>query len=107
MTPSPTSALSLLFAVLLDASEAWRGLRMRGEIVASLKQLAADPHSTRHDPELARIGSFPMLKPSSRMLGSCSHKAEQTHNRVNASGLAFYSGLSRGAGTSSPSPFPA
>jgi len=57
VTASPTSALSLLFAVLVDAPEAWRGLRMRGETVARLTQLAAHPDGIRHDPELTKLAA--------------------------------------------------
>ena len=55
--PSEASGMALLFAVLVDASEGWRGVRMRADIVARLKQLAADPDSTWRDPDLAKLAA--------------------------------------------------
>jgi len=49
--------LSLLFAVLIDASEGWRGVRMRADIVARLRQLAVDPDSAWPDPDLAKLAA--------------------------------------------------
>jgi putative transposase len=54
---SEASGLSLLFAVLVDASEGWRGVRMRADIVARLNQLAVDPDSAWHDPDLAKLAA--------------------------------------------------
>jgi hypothetical protein len=47
--------LSPLFAVLVDASEGCRGVRMRANIVAWLRQLAVDPDSAWPDPDLATL----------------------------------------------------
>jgi hypothetical protein len=46
-----------LFAVLVDASEGWHGVRMRADIAARLKQLALDPDSAWHDPDLAKLAA--------------------------------------------------
>jgi len=54
---SEASGLSLLFAVLVDASEGWRGVRMRADIAARLNQLAVDPDSAWHDPDLAKLAA--------------------------------------------------
>jgi len=55
--PSEASGMALLLAVLVDASEGWRGVRMRGDIIARLKQLAVDPDSTWNDPDLAKLAA--------------------------------------------------
>jgi transposase-like protein len=55
--PSEASGMALLFAVLIDASEGWRGVRMRADLVAPLKQLAADPDSTWREPDLAKMAA--------------------------------------------------
>jgi len=55
--PSEASGMALLFAVLIDSSEGWRGVRMRGDIIARLKQLAVDPDSTWNDPDLAKLAA--------------------------------------------------
>jgi len=52
---SESSGLSLVFAVLVDASEGWRGVRMKPYIEQRLVQLHKDPDSTWVDPELARL----------------------------------------------------
>jgi len=50
---SEGSGLALMFAVLVDASEGWRGVRMRPYIEQRLKQMAVDPDSAWEDPDLA------------------------------------------------------
>jgi len=52
---SEQSGLSLLYAVLVDASEGWHGLRMREDVVARLKQMIVDPNSQWNDPEVAKL----------------------------------------------------
>jgi transposase-like protein len=54
---SETSGLSLMFAVLVDASEGWRGVRMKPYIEERLKQMAVDPDSAWEDPELAKLAA--------------------------------------------------
>jgi transposase-like protein len=49
---SEASGLSLVFAVLVDASEGWRGVRMTPYIEGRLKQMAIDPGSEWEDPDL-------------------------------------------------------
>ena len=55
--PTEASGIALVFAVLVDASDRWRGVRMRGDITARLKQLAVDPDSSWHDPDLATLAA--------------------------------------------------
>jgi len=52
---SEASGLSLMFAVLFDASEGWRGVRMTPYIEERLKQMAVDPDSPWVDPDLAKF----------------------------------------------------
>ena len=61
---SEASGLSLVFAVLVDASEGWRGVpacashadrRMKPYLEQRLRQIAKDPESTWEDPDLARL----------------------------------------------------
>lgn len=47
--------LSLVFALLVDASERWRGGQMQADIVARLDQPAVDPDSAWPDPDLATL----------------------------------------------------
>jgi putative transposase len=54
---SEASGLSLMFAVLVDASEGWRGVRMKPHIEARLKQMALDPDSAWEDPDLAKLAA--------------------------------------------------
>jgi len=54
---SETSGLSLMFAVLVDASEGWRGVRMKPYIEDRLTQMIANPDSHWEDPDLARIAA--------------------------------------------------
>ena len=54
---SEASGLSLVFAVLVDASEGWRGVRMKPYLEQRLREIAADPDSTWEDPDLARLAA--------------------------------------------------
>ena len=54
---SEASGLSLVFAVLVDASEGWRGVRMKPYLEQRLRQIAKDPESTWEDPDLARLAA--------------------------------------------------
>lgn len=54
---SEASGLSLVFAVLVDASEDWRGVRMKPYIEERLKQMVVDPGSDWEDPDLKRLAA--------------------------------------------------
>ena len=54
---SEDSGLTLLFAVLLDASEGWHGLRMNDALRGRLEAMRADPDSTWEDPDLADLAA--------------------------------------------------
>lgn len=54
---SEASGLSLTFAVLVDASEGWRGVRMKPYLEERLRQMAEDPDSEWEDPDLARLAA--------------------------------------------------
>lgn len=54
---SESSALSLVFAVLLDTSENWRGVRMKPYIEQRLNQLRLEPESQWEDPDLAKLAA--------------------------------------------------
>ena len=54
---SETSGLCLVFAVLVDASEGWRGVRMRPYLQERLKQISSDPESIWEDPDLVRFAA--------------------------------------------------
>jgi putative transposase len=54
---SEASGLSLVFAVLVDASEGWRGVRMTPYIEERLKQMAIDPGSEWEDPDLKTLAA--------------------------------------------------
>lgn len=54
---SESSGLSLVFAVLVDASEGWRGVRMNDTLEQRLKQMAHDPDSEWEDPDLAMLAA--------------------------------------------------
>lgn len=54
---SEASGLSLVFAVLVDASEGWRGVRMKPYLEQRLRQIAADPDSAWEDPDLACLAA--------------------------------------------------
>jgi transposase-like protein len=55
--PSETSGLTLLFAVLVDASEGWRGVRMTKALQERLEQMRTEPDSQWDDPDLALIAA--------------------------------------------------
>lgn len=52
---SEQSGLSLVYAVLVDASEGWHGVRVRADIAERLKQMAVDSNSEWTDPEVAKL----------------------------------------------------
>lgn len=54
---SERSGLSLVFAVLVDASEGWHGVRMPAHITARLQQLAEHPESEWEDPDLMKLAA--------------------------------------------------
>jgi transposase-like protein len=55
--PSETSGLTLLFAVLVDASEGWRGVRMTKAIQERLEHMRSDPDSQWDDPDLTLVAA--------------------------------------------------
>jgi len=55
--PSETSGLTLLFAVLVDSSAGWRGVRMTKVIQERLEQMRTDPDSQWDDPDLALVAA--------------------------------------------------
>jgi putative transposase len=55
--PSEDSGLTLLFAVLLDASEGWHGLRMNAALRARLEAMRSDPDGPWEDPDLADLAA--------------------------------------------------
>jgi putative transposase len=54
---SEDSGLALLFAVLLDASEGWHGLRMNDALRARLQVMRTDPDSAWQDPDLKDLAA--------------------------------------------------
>jgi putative transposase len=54
---SEVSGLTLLFAVLVDTSEGWRGVRMTDTIRARLIQMRSEPESAWEDPDLALLAA--------------------------------------------------
>ena len=54
---SEASGLSLVFAVLVDASEGWRGVHMKPYLEQRLRQMAKDSESTWEDPDLAQLAA--------------------------------------------------
>jgi transposase-like protein len=54
---SESSGMMLLFAVLVDASEGWRGVRMPPHVIQRLEQIAVDPDSEWVDPDLVRLAA--------------------------------------------------
>lgn len=54
---SEASGLSLMFAVLVDASEGWRGVRIEPYIENRLTQMIVDPDSQWEDPDLKKIAA--------------------------------------------------
>jgi hypothetical protein len=47
----------LVFAVLVDASEGWRGVRVKPYLAERLRQMAADPDSEWEDPDLRSVAA--------------------------------------------------
>jgi transposase-like protein len=54
---SEISGLSLVFAVLVDASEGWRGVRMTSYLKDRLEQISVEPESDWEDPDLKAIAA--------------------------------------------------
>ena len=54
---SEASGLSLVFAVLLHASEGWRRVRMKPYLEERLRQMMSEPDSSLLDPHLARFAA--------------------------------------------------
>lgn len=54
---SESSGLMLLFAVLVDASAGWHGVRMPAHLTARLQQLAKHPESEWEDPDLMKLAA--------------------------------------------------
>jgi len=54
---SETSGLTLLYAVLIDASEGWRGLRMNDAIRQRLMTMRTAPDSQWADPDIAKLAA--------------------------------------------------
>jgi len=54
---SEAGGLALVFAVLVDASEGWRQIRMRADITERLKQMVSEPDSPWTDPDLAKLAA--------------------------------------------------
>ena len=52
---SEMSGMALMFAVLVDASEGWHGVRMRPYIEERLRQMVDNPDSAWDDPDLAKL----------------------------------------------------
>ncbi len=52
---SESSGLSLMFAVLVDASEGWRGVKIKPYVEERLKAMTANPDSVWEDPDLAKF----------------------------------------------------
>ncbi len=52
---SEASCLSLLFAVLVDASEGWRGLRMTPALKERIVQMRQNPDAAWKDPAEALL----------------------------------------------------
>lgn len=52
-----SSGMMLLFAVLVDASEGWRGVRMPPHILERLEQIAENPDSEWEDPDLMKLAA--------------------------------------------------
>jgi transposase-like protein len=54
---SEDSGLALIFAVLLDASEGWHGIRMNDALRDRLQVMRTDPESTWEDPDLKNLAA--------------------------------------------------
>lgn len=52
-----SSGMMLLFVVLVDASEGWRGVRMPPHILHRLEQIAEHPDSEWEDPDLMKLAA--------------------------------------------------
>lgn len=52
-----SSGMMLLFAVLVDASEGWRGVHMPPHILHRLEQIAENPDSEWEDPDLMKLAA--------------------------------------------------
>lgn len=55
--PSETSGLVLLYAVLVDASEGWRGVRMNDVLRQRLVQMRTEPDSNWSDPDMELLAA--------------------------------------------------
>jgi len=49
--------LALMFAVLVDASEGWHGLRMNDALRARLEVMRTDPDTAWEDPDLKDLAA--------------------------------------------------
>jgi transposase-like protein len=54
---SETSGLTLIFAVLIDASEGWRGVQIKPPAAERLRQLREDPEADWIDPDVAALAA--------------------------------------------------
>jgi transposase-like protein len=54
---SETSGLTLIFAVLIDASEGWRGVQIKQPAADRLRQLREDPDADWIDPDVAALAA--------------------------------------------------
>jgi hypothetical protein len=54
---SEASGLSLVFVLLMDASEGWRGVRMKPYVEERLKQMVVCHGSQWEDPDLKRLAA--------------------------------------------------
>ena len=54
---SEASGMVLMFAVLVDASEGWHGVRIKPYIEQRLRQMLQDPDSPWEDPDLAKLAA--------------------------------------------------
>jgi putative transposase len=54
---SEASGLSLVFAVLVDASEGWRGVRVKPYLEERLRQMRDNPDSEWEDPDLRSVAA--------------------------------------------------
>ena len=52
---SESSGLVLVFAVLVDTSEGWHGVRMKPYIEERLRQIMQAPDSAWNDPDMAKL----------------------------------------------------
>lgn len=54
---SEASGLTLVLAVLVDASEGWRGVRMKPYLQERLREMQQDPDSEWDDPDLRKVAA--------------------------------------------------